>query len=201
MSFWGCLLSWQKLCMCMHGGAPETASSYRKAHRGLPLVDVVWRSVVEVICGFWNLWPQPTWELSSHGTYLLFDHTPRALSASVLWLGIWCWGLDLNSAGVDELVYLWLSWRDFVVTFNNFRLEVMVLLEKVEEVGEDIDDGFCSSILQVEISDQSRISVSHQHQVFITSYSFFKVMKVDSKMLSWMRTSVTGCLAYLSSCF
>ena len=77
----------------------------------------------------------------------------------------------------------------------------MVLLEKVEEVGEDVDDGFCSSILQVEIPDQSRISVSHQHQVFITSYSFFKVMKVDGKMLSSMGTSVTGCPAYLSSCF
>ena len=77
----------------------------------------------------------------------------------------------------------------------------MVLLEKVEEVGEDIDDGFCSSILQVEIPDQSRISVGYQHQVFITSYSFFKVMKVNGKTLSWTRTSVTGCPAYLSSCF
>ena len=77
----------------------------------------------------------------------------------------------------------------------------MVLLEKVEEVGEDINDGFCSSILQVEIPDQSCILVGHQHQVFITSYSFFKVMKVDGKMLSSMGTSVSRCLMYLSSCF
>ena len=77
----------------------------------------------------------------------------------------------------------------------------MVLLEKVEEVGEDVDDGFCNLILQVEIPDQSRTSVGHQYQVFITSYSFFKVMKVNGKTLSWTRTSVTGCPAYLSSCF
>src|SRR5205814_4699875 len=105
------------------------------------------------------------------GPHLPLDHIPRALGASILRLGIWRGGLDLEMTCLQQvIIYLGLLSCELVVALNDLNLAALCL-KKVKEVVEGRDDRLPRSVIEVEIPNEACVSVGDKHHACVSTFS------------------------------